>query len=312
MTAQATKDLPIEVAAETHLLSSVGMITEALALASPGSGAVLGCGPCVEIPIRLLNEKFDLVDLVDIDGDALSVVDAQCRQWGDVKNSYRFHCTDLTGLIARVERWAGELVANAVNPIECLEQLGSLLESTTPAFWLPSQKQCYDLLICSTVLTQLQATVRESVERVYLGRFPEYAAALSKHEPWCESAWNFARNLESAFFNHIGAMIKPQGIIYLSATVHVGWLTQLDEQSVATKGVWIATRTSRLADYLQPCDEIIAQRNWNWLGQEREGIYWGRLYWVQAVIYRITVGAEQEGDLINKLARFNSTDREND
>lgn len=286
MIAQATNGVSVEVDAETHLVSSLCMINEAVSLSDSGSVAVLGCGRCVEIPIRLLNEKFGRVDLIDIDGDALHDVNTECKRWSDSKNGYRFHCADLTGLITTVEQRAGELVADAVNPIECLEQLGVLLESSTPAFWVPPHQQRYALLICSTVLTQLQATVRESVERVYLRRFPEYAAALSKHQPWRESAWNFARNLEDAFINHLGALIKPRGIVYLSATVHVGWLTQIDEKSVATEGSWIATRTSRLADYLAPCDTVIAERNWNWLREEREGSYWGRLYGVQALIYR--------------------------
>lgn len=225
--------------------------------------------------------------MVDIDGDALDFVRAECKRWNDARNGYRFHCADLTGMIATVERRAGELVANTVDPIECLEQLGVLLESTAPEFWEPPRKQCYDFLVCSTVLTQLQALVRESVEKIYLERFPEYAPALSTHKSWCESVWNFARNLEDGFIEHLGNFIKPQGIVYLSETVHVSWLTQLDEQSVSTEGSWMTLRTSRLADYLRPSDKIVTEKHWDWLREEREGSFWGRLYGVQAVIYRL-------------------------
>jgi hypothetical protein len=271
---------------DTHILSSVAMIAEAAKLADSGSAAVLGCGRCGEIPIRILNQSFDVVDLIDIDEAALAAIVEQCKQWNDARHVYRFHYADLTGLITTLQHHSSELVSTAVNPLQCLEQLGMLLESTPAVFWTPSHKQRYALLICSTVLTQLQAVVRESVEKVYLERFPKYATALSKHEPWRRSAWNFARNLEDAFISHLGTMIKPGGIIFLSATVHVAWLTQIDEQSVATKGSWIATRTARLADYLQPSDSILAERAWNWLRQEREGSYWGRLYGVQAIIYQ--------------------------
>ena len=279
---------PVDVDADAHVFSSVTMMTEASALAGSGSAVVLGCGRCGEIPIRLLNQTFDVVDLVDIDGDALAVVDEQCNQWNDEKNVCQFHCADLTGMIARVERRASELVANAVDPIECLEQLGVLLESTAPEFWAPPRRQRYDFLVCSMVLTQLQALVRESVEKNYLKRFPEYAPAMLKHKSWCDSAWNFARNLEDGFIEHLGTLIKPQGIVYLSETVHVSWLTQLDEQSVSTEGSWITIRTSRLADYLRPSDTIIKEQHWDWLREEREGDFWGRLYGVQAVVYRIT------------------------
>jgi len=286
--AEAIRLSSVEIAAETHLFSSVGMIKEALRLADSGSVAVLGCGRCTEIPLRLLNENFDRVDLIDTDSDALDFVRAECKRWNDARSGYRFHRADLTGMIATVERRACELVANTVDPIECLEQLGLLLESTGPKFWTPPRRQRYDFLVCSTVLTQLQALVRESVEKIYLGRFPESEPAMLRHKSWCDSAWNFARNLEDGFIEHLGTLIKPQGIVYLSETVHVSWLTQLDEQSVSTEGSWITIRTSRLADYLRPSDTIIHEQRWDWLREEREGDFWGRLYGVQALIYRIT------------------------
>jgi hypothetical protein len=277
-----------EIAAETHLLASVCMIKEAMTLADPGSVAVLGCGRCSEIPIRLLNEKFDRVDLIDMDDAALDFVGAKCNEWNDEKNAYRFHCADLTGMMATVVQQAEELVQNAVDPIECLEQLGMLLESTTPEFWEHPEKQRYDFLICSGVLTQLQALVRESVEKIYLERFPQYAPALSELKSWTESVWKFARSLENGFIKHLGKLTKSHGIIYLSETVHVSWLTQLDDQSVSTEGSWIATRTSRLADYLSPRDTIVAEQHWKWLRESREGNFWGRLYGVQALIYRVS------------------------
>jgi len=278
----------IDVYADTHIRSSVGMIAEAIRLTDSGSAAVLGCGRCGEIPVRLLNETFELVDLVDIDREALAAVDEQCKKWDEEKNSYQVHCTDLTGMIARVERRASELVAKTVDPVACLEQLGVLLESTAPEFWAPPRGERYDLLVCSMVLTQLQALVRESVEKIYLGRFPEYAPAMLKHKSWCESVWNFARNLEDDFIEHLGTLIKPQGIVYLSETVHVSWLTQLDEQSVSTEGRWITLRTSRLTDYLRPGDTIIKEQHWDWLREDKEGDFCGRLYGVQAVIYRVS------------------------
>jgi hypothetical protein len=59
-----------------------------------------------------------------------------------------------------------------------------------------------------------------------------------------------------------------------------------DEGHFTTDGVWIATRTACLTDYLSPSAEIIARDQWTWLRQQQEGRYWGRLYDVQAVAYR--------------------------
>ena len=284
MNAQVSSE---EIAADSHLRASVCMIKEAATLANPGSVAVLGCGRCAEIPIRLLNEKFDRVDLIDIDEAALDFVRAKCREWNDDKNAYRFHCADLTGMMATVTQRAFELVQNAVDPIECLEQLGELLESTAPEFWEHPQNERYDFLVCSGILTQLQALVRESVEKIYLARFPQCAPALSELKSWTESLWNFARNIEDGFIKHLGKLTKRHGIVYLSDTVQVSWLTQLDQQSVSTEGSWIATRTSRLADYLSPSDTILNEQHWKWLREGREGNFWGRLYGVQSLIYRV-------------------------
>jgi hypothetical protein len=110
-----------------------------------------------------------------------------------------------------------------------------------------------------------------------------------KHKSWYKSVWNFARNLEDGFIKHLGTLLKPQGIVYLSETVHVSWLTQLDEQSVSTEGRWITLRTSRLTDYLCPSDTIIKEQHWDWLREDKEGDFWGRLYGVQAVIYRVSI-----------------------
>ncbi|MGB8463889.1 MAG: hypothetical protein WCE49_03005 [Terrimicrobiaceae bacterium] len=279
--------MAFDVSAGTHLLASRAMIEEALALVDSGSAAVLGCGRCTEIPVRSLSGKLDRVDLVDFDAEALRLVEVQCQGWTGGQSACCFHCADLTGLIAKLEEEAAELVAKATEPLECLEQLGRSLRSAKPTFWTPPGAARCDLIVCSNVVTQLQATVREVVQRVFLARFPESGVALTTHEPWRQSLWSFARNLESAFLGHIGAMVRPGGIIFLSATVHVSWITQVDERSVATDGSWIATQTARLADYLKPSDTILVERSWSWLRAGREGRYWGRLYGVQAIIYRV-------------------------
>ena len=266
-------------------MSTATLVAEAAQAAQPGRAAVLGCGTCTEIPIRLLNQRFRRVDLVDCDARALDIVRSQCLRWADSKHSYVFHPADLTGLTAQIERGAQELVAEASDPGRCLRSLGELLDSTRPRFWTPSDGEQYSLVVCATVLTQLQAGVREMVEALFLDRFPGMFALFSD-AAWQERVWNFARSLEDAFIDHLDALTAPRGIVCLSATVHVSWLTALDDRTLTTEGSWIATRTSRLADYLRPWHDILTTGQWEWFREEREGPYWGRLYGVQAVIYR--------------------------
>jgi hypothetical protein len=165
--------------------------------------------------------------------------------------------------------------------------LGQLLTSTTPNFWKPLKDYKYNLIVCSAVLTQLQASVRKRVGAIFLNRFPEYRSALSLNKSWRGHIWKFARHLEDVFINHLELLSAPGGIVYLSVTVHVCWLLRTDSQTFTTEGSWIAIRTSRLADYLSPEYEITAERQWKWFRKEQEGHYWGRLYDVQAIIYRI-------------------------
>ena len=271
---------------DTHILSSLEMIAEAAILAGSGCAAVLGCGACTEIPIRQLGERFNRVDLVDLDSARLKVAGAQCRQWKETKATFAFYHADLTGLISQLEPLAHDIAASAATPSACLDDFGQLLTSTTPSFWRSPDEQTYSLVVCSAILTQLQATVRRQLENIFSQRFPAARSELSAYEPWRKSLWNFARRLEETFIDHLEPLSAPGAIVYLSDTVQVCWLVQSGIQTFTTEGTWIATRTSRLADYLRPWNRIIAQRQWSWFRREQEGVYWGRLYGVQAIVYR--------------------------
>jgi hypothetical protein len=277
--------VPTEAVKNTHGLSTAALVAEAAHAAAPGRAAVLGCGTCTEIPIRLLNQKFARVDLIDTDARALDIVRSQCRRWADAENSYVFHRADLTGLIAQIRPRAQELIDRASEPARCLRSLGELLESTRPRFWTPSDETRYSLIVCATVLTQLPAGVREMVEALFLDRFPGVSAAFSDAD-WQTRVWSFARNLEDGFIEHLDSLTAPGGIVFLSDTVHVSWLTAADERTLTSEGNWIATRTSSLADYLRPWHNVLTARQWDWFREEGEGPYWGRLYGVQAVLYR--------------------------
>ncbi len=271
---------------DTHVHSSMAMIVDAATLAGSENAVILGCGRCTEIPVRHLSTMFNRIDLVDLDDYALEFVETQCQQWEEARNSCTFYHADLTGLISQIEPKAQKIVTSVTQPSSCLDELGQLLISTTPNFWRPLQDEKYNLIVCSAVLTQLQATVRKSVEDIYLNKFPGDSSALSLYKQWRSSIWTFARQLEDAFIDHLRSLLVPGGIIYLSDTVHACWLLQSDPQTFITEGAWIATRTPRLADYLSSWEEIITERMWKWMRRGQEGQYWGRLYGVQAIIYR--------------------------
>jgi hypothetical protein len=284
MLTEATYRMLVETS-DTHIESSLTVIAEAAGLAGSGHAAVLGCGTCAEIPVSLLYETFDRVDLVDLDEHVLRVAETRCRSSEETGGSRAFHHADLTGLIPQVVPPAREIAAGTAGPLECLDSLGALLASTTPSFWRPLGAEKYDLIVCSGVLTQLQAAVRGRVESIFLDRFPGQGHVLSTHETWRRRVWGWARQLEAGFIDHLDALSARGGVVYLSDTVHTCWLIYSRPDMFTTEGTWIATRTPRLADYLHPWHEIASEREWRWFRREQEGPYWGRLYGVQAIVY---------------------------
>ena len=264
------------------------MIEAAAKMAGSGKAVVLGCGKCSEIPLQYLGKVFDEIDLVDLDLYSLSSVERMCQLWPETEALIHFYHADLTGLIRQIEPNARAIVEVSNEPLPCLEKLGQLLITVEPHFWLPSGGEQYHLIVCSAILTQLEIAVRQAVVDCFLERYPAHAQAVSFYEPWRRQAWDFARSLESAFIDHLRLLLAPGGIVYLSETVHVCWLFRPDSQTFASEGSWVATRTSRLADYLSPQDELLLESHWNWLMHQPEGPYWGRLYRVQAVAYRPT------------------------
>lgn len=279
---------PIASTDEAHIRASQALIMAAAELAGLGNAAVLGCGRCGEIPIRDLGRRFNRVDLVDLDAQALKDVAEHCRLWAEVSDTYTFYEADLTGLIAQIEPEAQEIVMKVLEPYSCLDELGRLLASTPAHFWSPPTGQRYHLIVCSGILTQLQATVRARLEAIFLNRFPDHSAALASQPEWRNRLWRFARQIEDGFITHLVSLATPEAIIYLADTVQVCWLLPHESGNFVTEGAWLATRTSRLADYLQPSAELITERRWPWLRRAEQGPYWGRLYGVQAIIYRLS------------------------
>ena len=86
-----------------------------------------------------------------------------------------------------------------IRPFFLSVPIGRITGSAKPDFWKRSPVEKYSLVICSAVLTQLQASVRSRVEKVFLDKFPGHASMLSSHQPWKASIWKFARALEDAF-----------------------------------------------------------------------------------------------------------------
>lgn len=288
MNDKGTYQVSIEAIKDTHVESSIEMINKAISLSNSRFAAVLGCGLCNDIPVQTLVSGFNHIDFVDFNIHSLKAIKREYRKWIETRNIFSFYNTDLTGLAVRIESKGHEIITQNTKPLPCLSELGQLLTSGDPDFWRPPTGIKYDLIICSAVLTQLEAGVRQKLTEAFLNKFPEHKSELSSYEPWRKATWDFARRLEDAFIDHLDLLLMQGGTIYLSDTVNVCWLLQPDPNTFASYGAWIATRTSRLADYLRPWHEILTEGKWNWVWRGQEGPYKGRLYGVQAIIYKIS------------------------
>jgi hypothetical protein len=274
-----------------HIARSREMIGAAVAHAEDptAAAAVLGCGRAAEIPLDQMR-GFSRVDLVDLDDTAL---DHLLARYGAPPGPPRFayHHVDLTGLVAPLAAQAAAILGPAVDATAAADRLAALIVDPAPSWWRPPDGVRFRLLVCSGVLTQLQAGVRAGIEAAWRDRFDGDVTALAASTVWREAALGLARRLEDGFVRHLDELIEPGGVIYLADTVHVSWLVAIDAHIVETPGAWLATRTARLADHLGRGAIVLAEGRWPWFRPGAEGPYWGRLYGVQAVIYRAGTAA---------------------
>jgi hypothetical protein len=266
-----------------HIESSKRFILDAARAAGRTSALILGCGRCAEIPVDSLGQRFSRLRFVDADNDALTAV---ATRYPDDRGRYEYHRADLTGMIDWIRDEARRIALRDVTPDLMIEQIADRVLSHAPELWSPPSGERFDLVVCSGVLTQLQAKVRAAADQAFGEKFPSQSRLFHSHRAWRRAAWHMARRLEDAFVVHLADLTASNGVICLSDTVRVNWLIEAAAGTFTTEGTWIATRTARLTDYLSPSVEIIAQDQWTWLRQQPEGPYWGRLYDVQAVAYR--------------------------
>jgi hypothetical protein len=272
--------------AREHVRQSTSMILDAARNLTGGRAVILGCGRCGEIPVADLLLLFNSVDFVDQDAEALGIIESRFASSEGPANRCSFEQADLTGLIETLAQKSRVIVEDTDDALKCLGHLGDLISDVEPVFWKPRQNTEYQLVVCSSVLTQLQALARKGIEESFLGKFPEHISDLNTNANWRTSIWNFARRIEDAFICHLDSLCSSDGVIYLSDTVHVCFLLHSSPNALTTRGAWLATRSNRLRDYLEPSNEVIAERNWEWIRRGAEGPYWGRLYGIQAIQYR--------------------------
>lgn len=272
--------------AVNHVATSKQMISKAYELADRGGVLVLGCGSCKEIPIETLVAASQL-HLVDINEDALRGVRGDLTAKGMDLDGVTFTNEDIMGLIARLSSEVEAALPTTSDAHDACELLVHLIDHAEMAFWSPENRTRYSLIVCSLVLTQLQAVALARLEDVFLTHYPAGRVALATHKGWSRARFAFARRLEEAFVAHLRLIAAPNAILYLSSTIRVCFVKRIAAGLFSTEGSWVAAKTGRLADYFTSGDEIVQEASWPWFLSKRENGSDGRLYDVQALALRL-------------------------
>ncbi len=269
-----------------HIAMSKRMIRKAYGLTDRGSVLVLGCGSCKEIPIEALIAASPL-HLVDIDGEALRGVRDDLASKGMDLDGVTFTNEDITGLIAPLSREVEAALTTTSDAHDACRRLAHLLDHAEMAFWSPRHGTRYSLIVCSLVLTQLQAVALSRLEGIFLKHYPAGRSVLAAHKDWNHTKFRFARRLEEAFVDHLKLMAARNAILYVSSTIRVCYMKRMVSGLFSTQGSWIAAKTGCLADYFASGDETIREASWPWFLLRQENGSDGRLYDVQALTLRL-------------------------
>jgi hypothetical protein len=270
---------------ENHFSMSKALIMEAYRLVNQQMVLVLGCGHCKEIPIRDMVDALHM-DMVDLDEGTLQELRGDLMSIGINLKKVSFHSEDITGSIAPLSEEAEKALKASSDAHKSLTILSNIIGNARPDFWTPTAKYPYNLVLCSLLLTQLQAFILSKIERIFIETFPESKDILRTHQDWIDAKFGFSRRLENGFVTHLKSLAAIEAIIYVSDTVRVWFTERIRDDLFLTEGYWLTLKTNRLADYFDSSYEIIKQNSWLWFVPNSESNPGGKLYEVQALILR--------------------------
>ncbi len=269
-----------------HLAESRRLIGRAGAQANPWRAALLGAGPCSEIPLAQLATRFEQVLVNDIDASTLERALADVPLEASLRAKISLLPADLTGLTEPLLAAIDSLLNSAADASEAIEQMSAQLDAAMPATTLPLEGR-YDMLVASCVLSQLHFGLAHGAEERFARRFADAATALRDSPRWTAALASLARRMEHAFLDALLAHLADEGRIYLSESV------QMCNVELTSSGQWQSTgtfrmlRTTDLADYLDSRFEVVERGRWPWVvWPPRQPGQVGRLFDVQAVVLR--------------------------
>ena len=269
-------DLLVEPLACPHVALSHELITSAMRDVHPGRALVVGAGPCREIPLVALAERFARVVLQDQDAGDLATAAALVAGVASVTTEV----CDLTGLTEELVADAAQRIAIAGSPAHAVEQLIERVQNASLRVAPPAP--VWDLVIASCVGTQLHIRALDAITRCYAARFPH--APLAQSAAWTDAMMRFTWRLQDDFMAHLLGLVAPGGRLYLSDTVQVGLLYLRADGGWRTPGWYRMTRERFLADLLPPVAHLLHGGQWPHIIAAPSLDAAGLLYNVHAVV----------------------------
>lgn len=278
-----------------HVPRSLDLILQAAVTVPGGRAVVLGAGECAEIPLKALAIRFDEVLLVDTNEQLLqkAIADAELDETQRAKVQVRVQ--DLTGttrlLLDKVETALGE----ATDAESAIEATSALLAHQPIVGLLPPDGKDnavlpgkFNLVVASCVLSQLHIELLLQAGEAFERRFPGQREQLQTDDRWRAALTGIARRMETRFIDDLAALTAEGGLIYLSESVQMCYITLMTDGQWETPGTYRLLRTADLTDYTDRRFARMGHGRWQWIvAQPTEIGKTGQLFDVQSLVLRV-------------------------
>lgn len=284
MTADSASHKPYRLppAVDAHREESSRMILQAADTVPAGRAIVLGAGPCDEIPLSALVDRFQCVLVNDQDGTQVDA--AIAKELDDSQRAkVETRIADLTGqtdsLVTEIER--GILAASDIE-----DALARMVKAVNQVPDSPSPLEgTFDLVVASCLLCQLHVAATQRARAAFIARFKDQENVLLGSSDWQRAIYQLARRMEATFVDRLVQWTAPTGRVFLSETVQMCYVELSSEGDWLTEGTYRMTKSTNLLDYLDSRFHVEAKGRWNWVVNppQKPGDK-GRLFDVQAVV----------------------------
>jgi hypothetical protein len=270
-----------------HREASARLILRAAEMVPPGHVVVLGAGLCEEIPLGGLTARFSQLVINDVAADTLERGISAAGLGQAARDKLDLRIADLTGITHALVMGIRQILSESPEPEVAVDRMCAILDAAPKgAFPIAGR---FDLAIASCVLSQLHCALVHDSSAAFIQQFPDLGNLLNESSRWKASVYAIARRMEHEFIDNLARLVTDEGLIYLSESVQMCFVTTTPAGKWQTEGSWRMLRTTRLADYLNGRFTVVESGRWDWVvGPLSSGDQRSRWYDVQAIVARVT------------------------